>query len=117
MEKKKRNKKCSARARRRCHRRRHRRGRYERERINRATRAAWRDICIYIYIRALGRDARGGGGAGGREGGRRGRARGNRALPSTRLTLPMIVIGSTAKSEGINYPCGFPIPPLLPPLP
>lgn len=36
------------------------------------------------------------------------RERGNRALPSTRLTFPMIVIGSTAKSEGINYPCGFP---------
>lgn len=42
------------------------------------------------------------------------RAGGNRALPSTRLTFPMIVIGSTAKSEGINYPCGFPIPPPLP---
>lgn len=40
------------------------------------------------------------------------RERGNRAFPSARLTLPMIVIGSTAKSEGINYPCGFPIPPL-----
>lgn len=43
------------------------------------------------------------------------RAGGNRALPSTRLTFPMIVIGSTAKSEGINYPCGFPIPPPLSP--
>lgn len=41
----------------------------------------------------------------------RARGGGNRALPSTRLTFPMIVIGSTAKSEGINYPCGFPIPP------
>lgn len=40
------------------------------------------------------------------------RARGNRALPSTRLTFPMIMIGSTTKSEGINYPCGFPIQPL-----
>jgi len=40
------------------------------------------------------------------------RGGGNRALPSTRLTLPMIVIGSTARSEGINYPCGFPNPSL-----